>query len=100
VGQIRELKAVIGDENLGLYITLEPPTEPMRVEAATAGFHSSPWWERDLPRIQIFTVAELLEGKRPELPGRLEGFARARKIGKRAVQVTLQIVSEESGAKL
>jgi site-specific DNA-methyltransferase (adenine-specific) len=58
----------------------------MRVEATTAGFHSSPLWEREFPRIQIFTVAELLEGKQPELPGRVDPFARAPKIGGRARQ--------------
>jgi hypothetical protein len=37
VRDIRELKAVIGDENLGLFITLEPPTPAMRQEAVEAG---------------------------------------------------------------
>jgi DNA modification methylase len=100
VRDIRELKAVIGDENLGLFITLEPPTEPMRVEAATAGFHSSPLWERDFPRIQIFTVAELLEGRQPELPGKVSGFARAPRVRSRPAQITLPMVSVESGSKL
>jgi site-specific DNA-methyltransferase (adenine-specific) len=94
VGQIRELKAVIGDENLGLFITLEPPTEPMRVEAASAGFHSSPLWERDFPRIQIFTVAELLDGKQPELPGRIDPFARAPRVSRGGRQMAMSESSE------
>ncbi len=92
VRDIREMKAVIGDENLGLFITLEPPTEPMRIEAATAGFHSSPLWERDFARIQIFTVEELLSGNGPELPSQVQPFAKAPKVGrKRPTQVTLEI---------
>jgi site-specific DNA-methyltransferase (adenine-specific) len=94
VRDIRELKAVIGDENLGLFITLEPPTEPMRVEAATAGFHSSPLWERELPRIQIFTVAELLGGKKPELPGKVSDFARALRLGRGGRQMAMSESSE------
>jgi len=94
VQYIRELKGVIGDENLGLFITLEPPTEPMRVEAATAGFHSSSLWERAFPRIQIFTVAELLDGKQPELPGRVPSFARAPRLGGRGRQMAMSESSE------
>jgi site-specific DNA-methyltransferase (adenine-specific) len=94
VRDIRELKAVIGDENLGLFITLEPPTEPMRVEATTAGFHSSPLWEREFPRIQIFTVAELLDGHQPELPSRVPGFARAPRLGGRGRQMAMSESSE------
>jgi hypothetical protein len=94
VRDIRELKAVIGDENLGLFITLEPPTEPMRVEAAATGFHSSPLWERDFPKIQIFTVAELLEGRQPELPGRVPSFARAPRLSRGGRQMAMSESSE------
>jgi len=94
VRDIRELKAVIGDENLGLFITLEPPTDPMRVEAATAGFHPSPLWERDFSRIQIFTVAELLDGHQPELPSRVPGFARAPRLCERGRQMAMSESSE------
>ena len=38
----------------------------MRTEAAAAGFYDSPWGKH--PRIQILTVAELLEGKRIDYP--------------------------------
>jgi len=34
----------------------------MRKEAVTAGFYSSPWGEK-YPRLQILTVAELLDGR-------------------------------------
>jgi site-specific DNA-methyltransferase (adenine-specific) len=83
VKDVRELKSVIGQENLGLLITLRPFTEPMRVEAATAGFHHSALWERDFPRVQIMTIEELLQGQKPDLPqgGKLRSFAKARRVG-------------------
>lgn len=82
VKDIRELRAVVGGENLGLFITLREPTGPMRTEAASAGFHRSPLWEREFPRVQIFTIEQLLNGERPELPesARLSGFARASRV--------------------
>jgi hypothetical protein len=35
----------------------------MREEAASAGFYKSPGWNESYPRIQLLTIAELLEGK-------------------------------------
>ena len=41
----------------------------MREEAASAGTWHSDVWNRDYPRIQIFTIHELLEEHRkPDLP--------------------------------
>lgn len=41
-------------------------TKPMRTEAAAAGFYKSPWGNH--PRLQILTIAELLDGKRIDYP--------------------------------
>ncbi len=38
----------------------------MRTEAASAGFYKSPWGAH--PKLQIVTVAELLEGRRLDAP--------------------------------
>ena len=65
VRDIRELKAVAGEKGLGIFLTLQPPTEPMLREAVTAGFHHSPLWQRDFPRIQIITVEQLTFGRIP-----------------------------------
>jgi hypothetical protein len=40
----------------------------MRTEAASAGFYESPWWNKRYPRIQILTIAELLQGKGIDYP--------------------------------
>ena len=54
--------------DLGLFITLEEPTRDMRTEAASAGFYHSEIWQRDYPRMQIRTIAELLEGQAFDIP--------------------------------
>ena len=51
---------------MGVFITLTTPTRPMIARAAAAGLYKTDW--RDYPKIQILTIEELLEGKRPDLP--------------------------------
>lgn len=67
---IGELRGTIEREKaeLGLLVTLEEPTGPMRREALTAGFYRSEFMQRDYPRIQILTVAELFDDKQPQMP--------------------------------
>ena len=66
---VRDLCGVVDREKaaMGLLITMEGPTAPMRKEAASAGFYESPWGTKH-PRIQILTVDELLEGKALDAP--------------------------------
>jgi DNA modification methylase len=53
---------------IGLFVTLNPPTRPMMTEAAAAGFYVSPAG-KGFPKIQILTIADLLEGKQePDFP--------------------------------
>jgi DNA modification methylase len=68
--QIRDLRGVLDRENaqIGVFITLQSPTQPMRKEAASAGFYESPGWGTKHPRLQISTVEELLEGKQISYP--------------------------------
>lgn len=81
---IRDLKGTLEREKapLGLFITLEEPSRPMRQEAAEAGFWHSEVWNRDYPRLQILSIADLLElDKKPDLPAFVhEPFQRAQKI--------------------
>lgn len=51
---------------IGVFLTLEPPTKPMRELGASAGFYDSPWGKH--PRLQILTIDELLEGKGIDYP--------------------------------
>ena len=68
VSQIRDLVGVISREKaqIGAFLSLEPPTSPMRREAASAGFYESPWGKH--PRIQLLTIEDLLGGKSIDYP--------------------------------
>jgi DNA modification methylase len=67
---IRELRGVVDREKaaIGLLITLEKPTKPMRREAASAGFYRSPFGNTSHPRVQILTVEELFQGRSIDCP--------------------------------
>ena len=47
--------------DIGLFITLAAPTKAMTTEAAAAGFYESPNGKK-YPRLQLLTVAGLLDG--------------------------------------
>ncbi len=68
--QVRDLRGVIEREKaaIGVFITLEEPTKPMKKEAADAGFYHSDWLETQHSRLQIITIEELLDGKPLDLP--------------------------------
>lgn len=70
VAHLRDLRGVLEREGspIGVLITLEEPTRAMRQEAASAGFYHSPWTEEDYPRLQVLTVAELLDGRKIAAP--------------------------------
>ena len=71
VSHMRDLRGVVEREKaaIGVLITLNPPTGPMREEAATAGFYTSPELGRvKYPRIQVLTVEELLNGRKVDCP--------------------------------
>ena len=46
---------------IGVYISLEPHTEPMKKEAAGAGHYDGPAGK--VLKIQLFTIEELFAGK-------------------------------------
>jgi DNA modification methylase len=68
VPYVRDLRGVLDreDAQIGVLISFNEPTQPMRTEAASAGFYASAWGQH--PKIQLFTVAELLAGKRIDMP--------------------------------
>ena len=54
---------------LGLLVTLEPPSRPMVQEAASAGVYVPERFpDRQFPRVQIATIEDLLNGHGPDLP--------------------------------
>ncbi|MBF6605729.1 MAG: restriction endonuclease [Chloroflexi bacterium] len=76
---------------MGLFVTLEEPTAPMRLEAAEAGYYHSDVSGKDYPGVQIITIRELLdEGRKPSLPLLvLPAFQQARPVRKAAEQAEL-----------
>ena len=69
VPHVRDLRGVIEREQaeIGVLLTQQEPTRPMRTEAASAGFYESPWGTRH-PRLQLLTVTDLLTGKTVDRP--------------------------------
>jgi site-specific DNA-methyltransferase (adenine-specific) len=57
---------------IGVYISLEAHTEPMKREAAAAGLYDGPTGK--VPKIQLFTIEELFAGKTPKIPLMERGF--------------------------
>lgn len=68
VNFVRDLRGVIEREHaaIGVLISMQAPTRPMRQEAAGAGFYDSAWGKH--PRIQLLTIEELLNGARVDMP--------------------------------
>ena len=93
-GDIRDLRGVVEREEaaIGAFITLEEPTKDMVTEAVSAGFYmpaaqgqkfGGQAWQKDIPRVQILTIEDLLFGKGIEMPPSAYGtFKQAEKIKK------------------
>src|SRR6266498_2058281 len=70
VKDVRDLRGVLDREKavIGILISLQPPTDPMETEAASAGFYEHKRNKQKFPRQQLRTVKELMEGKGIERP--------------------------------
>jgi site-specific DNA-methyltransferase (adenine-specific) len=92
-GDVRDLRGVLDREEdapIGLFITLENPSQEMVKEAVSAGFYYSPLWEKNFPRIQILTVDNLLKGiSRIQLPTSLAAFKEAQRVRAEVDQLDL-----------
>ncbi|HEV2629441.1 MAG TPA: DNA methyltransferase [Pseudolabrys sp.] len=102
VQMVRDLRGVIEREGaeMGILISLTDPTGPMKTEAAAAGYVSKSAHGR-VPRLQIVTIEEILEGKMPKLPplpqpDRIERTAR-RKQFKDQMELLLPFAGDKVG---
>jgi len=70
VAHVRDLRGVLDREKaeIGVLISLEEPTKPMRREAADTGFYRSPGYHKDYPRLQVLTIGDLLAGGGIDMP--------------------------------
>jgi DNA modification methylase len=69
VNMIRDLHSAMEREKapIGVFISAALPTRPMETEAAAVGRFEDEWG-RTYPRLQIITLAELFQGKKPDIP--------------------------------
>jgi DNA modification methylase len=69
VSHVRDLRGVLDREKaaIGVLLSMEPSTQPMRSEAASAGFYDGAWGQK-YPRMQLLTVGDLIDGRRIEMP--------------------------------
>lgn len=68
VAMVKDLIATVDREKakIGVFVTLAEPTKPMEKEAVTAGFYQTDYGK--FPKIQIFTIEDLFDGKKPQMP--------------------------------
>jgi site-specific DNA-methyltransferase (adenine-specific) len=70
VNMIRDLHSAMEREKapIGVFITAAMPTRVMETEAAAVGRFESEATGKTYPRLQIITLAELFQGKKPDIP--------------------------------
>ncbi len=70
-GDIRDLNGTVDREKatMGVFITLEPPSQNMEMEALELETWHSEAFNRDYPKIQILTIEQLLAGAKVQFPG-------------------------------
>jgi len=71
VGTMEKVKA-----DYCIFITLEEPTGPMNKEASKVGYFKDVF-NQDIPRIQMFRIEELLNGRKPIYPVPPDNFKKA-----------------------
>jgi site-specific DNA-methyltransferase (adenine-specific) len=80
-GNVRDLKGTLEREKaaLGVFSTLEPPSQDMETEAVSAGFYLSPGWNQKYRRVQILTIGSLLKGVQVQMQPTAQTFKQAPK---------------------
>jgi len=53
---------------IGIYLTLDEPTKPMRTEATKMGKYINPLTEQEFDKVNIVTVRQILDGERLNIP--------------------------------
>lgn len=80
-GDIRDLIGTLEQEHaaIGVFITLESATKDMKMAAVSAGFYHSSNWNKDYPKLQIFTIEELLNGATVQMPPTARTYKKAQR---------------------
>ena len=98
-GMIRDFAHVIEREKaaMGFFICLETPTQGMHQEAEEIGFFEGPSG-RKIPKLQIRTIKELLEGKEFDFPKGWSLRSGGKKLSRAGEQGELGFESTERGS--
>ncbi|MFF4652393.1 DNA methyltransferase [Streptomyces sp. NPDC001380] len=80
-GHVRDLIGTVASEKaaMGVFITMKKPTKAMIEAANRSGVYTSPFNGSQYPKVQIITVEELLQGKKPNLPATLNPYFQAQR---------------------
>jgi site-specific DNA-methyltransferase (adenine-specific) len=86
---VRDLAGTVLRQNaeMGLLITLTPPTKGMIEEVNHSGTYERELTGKSYPKLQIITVAELLEGKRPSMPEPINPYVQAKRRGEEPLRL-------------
>ena len=81
-GDIRDLKGAVEREKaaIGVFITLELPTQAMLKEALAAGYYESDFWNKTYRKLQILSIRDLLGGDGVDMPPQHGTFKQAARV--------------------
>lgn len=90
-GMVRDLVGTVGSQRaeMGLLITLEPPTKGMEEAARHSGTFTWPVNHQPYPMVQLLTVGDLLNGQRPKMPTPFLPYIQAKRLAAPTEQLTL-----------
>jgi DNA modification methylase len=94
---VRDLHGVVDATGaaIGVLISMQPITKPMREAALAAGFYDSPWGRH--PRIQLLTVADLLDKKHIDCPPQSQVSTTFKKAARHTPDQGQQLALEHGG---
>jgi len=80
-GDVRDLGGTVQSRMaaMGIFVCMQNPTKGMKEEASHSGNYTYPVNNQAFPRVQIITVEELLNDKRPSMPNTLLPYFQAQR---------------------
>lgn len=80
-GHVRDLVGTVNSQRaaMGVFVCMNTPTRGMIDAANHSGTYNHPANGQPFPKVQLITVQELLDGKRPKLPATLLPYFQAQK---------------------
>lgn len=91
--EVRDLLGTVETQRaeMGVLVTMEQPTRGMKDAADHAGAYRWPLNDDLFPKIQLVTIRELLDGKRPQTPTTLTPYIPADRLPRPSAQTAMDI---------